>query len=73
MIFCSLQITTSIYQYIHTDFMVLFRLLQNNQLSGPIPSEIGKLSELGTIDLSGNQFSGEIPMSLGLLTNLNYL
>lgn len=50
-----------------------FRLLQNNQLSGPVPAEIGKLLELQTLDLSGNQFDGEIPSSLGLLTRLSYL
>lgn len=49
------------------------RLLQNNQLTGPIPSELGQLSELETLDLSGNRFSGEIPASLGFLIHLNYL
>lgn len=52
---------------------VIHRLLQNNQLSGVVPTEIGKLSELQTLDLSSNQFHGEIPSSLGRLTRLSYL
>lgn len=49
------------------------RLLQNNKLSGVVPTEVGKLYELQTLDLSGNQFNGEIPSSLGRLTRLSYL
>ncbi|RYR51156.1 hypothetical protein Ahy_A06g026203 isoform A [Arachis hypogaea] len=45
----------------------------NNQLSGPIAAEIGKLSELQTLELSSNQFVGGIPSSLGLLSQLSYL
>lgn len=49
------------------------RLLQNNAISGPIPTSIGKLEKLQKLDLSNNTFSGEIPSSLGGLKNLNYL
>lgn len=51
----------------------LHRLLQNNAISGPIPSTISKLEKLETLDLSSNNFNGEIPDSLGDLKSLNYL
>ncbi|WVZ06621.1 hypothetical protein V8G54_019967 [Vigna mungo] len=54
-------------------FGQLFRLLQNNNISGPIPSELGKLPKLQTLDLSNNFFRGEIPQSLGHLKSLQYL
>ncbi|RYR05379.1 hypothetical protein Ahy_B06g085243 [Arachis hypogaea] len=38
-----------------------------------IPTAIGSLEKLQTLDLSNNDFSGEIPNSLGGLKNLNYL
>jgi len=42
-------------------------------ISGPIPTEIGKLSKLRTLDLSNNHFSGEITTSVGHLKSLEYL
>ncbi|KAK6160208.1 hypothetical protein DH2020_003589 [Rehmannia glutinosa] len=48
-------------------------LLQNNEITGPIPAVIGKLEKLQTLDLSNNKLTGEIPSSLGDLKNLNYL
>lgn len=54
-------------------FFWFFRLLQNNNISGPIPPEIGKLSELKTLDLSNNYFTGGIPTSIGQLESLQYL
>uniref|UniRef100_F6GSL0 non-specific serine/threonine protein kinase n=1 Tax=Vitis vinifera TaxID=29760 RepID=F6GSL0_VITVI len=44
-----------------------------NNLSGPIPPQIGLLSKLKYLDLSINQFSGGIPPEIGLLTNLEVL
>lgn len=57
-------------------FLVLFsicRLLQNNAISGVIPSAIGKLEKLQALDLSNNKLGGNIPSSFGDLRNLNYL
>lgn len=54
-------------------FLLIDRLLQNNVISGPIPSTIGRLGMLKTLDMSDNQLTGTIPSSLGKLKNLNYL
>ena len=47
--------------------------LDNNELSGEIPEELGGLSNLVELDLSLNQLSGEIPGELGNLSNLKLL
>jgi len=47
--------------------------LRNNQLSGGIPSQLGKLGNLGYLWLQENQLSGGIPSELGNLSNLIYL
>ena len=47
--------------------------LSNNALSGPIPSELGSLSNLERLLLSGNRLSGSIPSGLGSLSNLEWL
>ncbi len=44
--------------------------LQNNQLSGVIPPELGSLSNLDWLSLGTNQLSGVIPPELGNLSNL---
>ena len=47
--------------------------LSNNNLSGPIPPEIGNLTNLTHLDLSNNQLTDSIPHEIGNLINLNQL
>ena len=52
---------------------VLSLYLDDHQLSGEIPAELGNLANLETLGLSRNQLSGEIPAELGNLANLEAL
>jgi Leucine-rich repeat (LRR) protein len=54
------------------DSVVQIRL-NNNQLSGSIPPELGNLSNLWDLHLEDNQFTGNIPSSIGDLTQLKHL
>ena len=47
--------------------------LENNQLTGAIPSEIGRLTNLEWLWLQDNQLTGEIPAELSNLANLEQL
>ena len=47
--------------------------LRRNGLEGTIPSELGSLKGLVTLDLSYNALSGSIPPELGNLTSLRWL
>jgi len=47
--------------------------LDNNQITGEIPSEIGALTNLLNLNLTGNQLTGSIPPEIGNLTNLVFL
>ena len=42
-------------------------------LTGPVPSSLGRLTSLGTLDLGGNELTGVIPPQLGNLNNLTAL
>ncbi len=58
---------------IDTNGHVTALLLEDNQLTGEMPSELGSLSSLIWLNLSRNQLSGEIPLELGNLSNLEGL
>ena len=47
--------------------------LRDNQLNGPIPSELSSLANLRILDLQDNRLTDEIPAWLGRLTNLQIL
>ena len=47
--------------------------LEENQLSGVIPSSLGDLTNLTRLNLNKNGLSGEIPATLGNLSNLTFL
>ncbi len=47
--------------------------LSENQLSGVIPAEIGRLTNLARLSLWGNQLQGEIPPTIGSLDNVTHL
>ena len=49
-------------------------ILSDNNLSGPIPTELGAMSALEELWISNNnKITGTIPIELGELTNLNIL
>ena len=58
-----------VYSVEDTDTLVL----EDNQLTGSIPPEIGNLTNLTYLNLSNNQLSGSIPSEIGNLTNLTDL
>ncbi|MCX6580378.1 MAG: Ig-like domain-containing protein [Candidatus Aminicenantes bacterium] len=47
--------------------------LSSNRLNGPIPPELGNLSNLQTLGLLNNQLSGALPPELEMLSNLKDL
>nr|XP_034600021.1 receptor kinase-like protein Xa21 [Setaria viridis] len=49
-----------------------YATFQENMLTGSLPSEVGHLKNLVTLDVSGNRLTGEIPNSLGDCQILQY-
>jgi Leucine-rich repeat (LRR) protein len=60
---------------VHLNFLCLLAvlLLNDNGLTGEIPSEIGLLTKLSSLLLSGNELSGMVPTEMGQLTLLGEL
>ena len=52
---------------------VIELVLTSNQLTGEIPAELGRLSNLTLLALHDNRLTGEIPAELGRLSNLTLL
>ena len=48
-------------------------LQENNQLSGPLPTQLGKLTNLEIFYLDTNNFTGSIPTEIGLMTSLSFV
>ena len=57
----------------NSDGRVAELTLYNNGLKGPIPSELGELTNLEGLGLGINQLTGPIPAALGNLSNLSAL
>ncbi|CAL9023442.1 unnamed protein product [Prunus brigantina] len=67
------NISATLTRFNFTPFLNLTQFnLNGNNFTGPIPSAIGKLSKLTTLDLGDNSFH-EIPVEIGKLTELKYL
>ena len=58
---------------IDTEGRVTRLSLSSNRLAGPIPGELGNLSNLDGLSLAGNQLTGPIPGELSSLSNLTIL
>ncbi|RVW99334.1 LRR receptor-like serine/threonine-protein kinase GSO1 [Vitis vinifera] len=54
-------------------FNVTWLFLGNNLFSGPIPLNIGELSSLEVLDVSGNLLNGSIPLSISKLKDLGVI
>jgi hypothetical protein len=55
------------------EYMVERVYVENNQMMGSIPSELGLLKQLTWLGLSHNELTGSIPSELGLLNQLTTL
>jgi Leucine-rich repeat (LRR) protein len=56
-----------------SDGYLRYLLLHTNNITGSIPSGVGKLGSLVTLDLSQNHFTGSIPPEIGDISGLDVL
>ncbi|KAJ6339280.1 hypothetical protein OIU77_007276 [Salix suchowensis] len=54
-------------------FLVILRQLNDNQLVGSIPPELGKLEQLFELNLANNHLEGPIPQNISVCRALNQL
>ncbi|XP_065637672.1 probable LRR receptor-like serine/threonine-protein kinase At3g47570 [Quercus suber] len=52
---------------------LIYLLLNNNKISGNIPTGIGDLTDLEELDIGNNKLSGHIPFEIGKLRKLRHL
>ena len=64
---CDVELWGECYSIADTDSL---SLASNSKVTGSIPSEIGKLTNLTYVTLLGNQLTGSIPPEVGNLTSL---
>ncbi|KMT07851.1 hypothetical protein BVRB_6g145490 [Beta vulgaris subsp. vulgaris] len=55
---------------LHENMTLIHMLLDNNQLSGNIPSTIGLVKSMEVLRLDWNSFSGSVPSNISNLTNV---
>ncbi|CAL9023452.1 unnamed protein product [Prunus brigantina] len=68
------DISATLTHFNFTPFLNLTQFnLNGNNFTGPIPSAIGNLSKLTTLDLGNNFFDYQIPVEIGKLTELKEL
>jgi len=58
---------------LHSNSLLTHITLDDNQLTGPIVSEISRLTKLQHLSLGNNLFSSTLPSELALLTELTHL
>ena len=56
-----------------SDNSLWYLSLHTNDIAGPIPSSVGRLDRLTTLDLSQNRFTGTIPPEIGDISGLDVL
>jgi hypothetical protein len=54
-------------------YFILCRFLSGNELTGPVPEELGFLPNLRIMQIDDNKLSGPIPLSFANLSQTKHL